>query len=364
MLRASLGRYPWPREVWGRVVRFAALGGARAIVFDFTFPEPDLDHPADDSAFAEASRAAGNVVQTIFFQPVEGTADSAIVVEPIPLLRSAARAIGDINYNPDQVDGTARRVPLFFSHGGHAWPTLGLAAVTTADSARFAPARQDADAVWLGSMRVPTEHGALLLNWRGPYRAPGTAHPETYRVYPIAQILHAFDQLARGETPEVPTASLRGKIVFIASSGAGLFDARATPFGPNEPGVIIHATVADNLMTGDFLHHAGTTTNVVAIFAAALIAGTLVAFVTSASLSTALGLALLALQLAVAALLFTRGHIWLDAAAPAIAVVLTFTGGMSLNYVTEGRRKRQIARCSGNTSPRSTWPSWPRTPRA
>ncbi len=369
LMRHTLGRWPWRREVWDRVVSFASAGGARAIAFDFAFPEPDLDHPADDSAFAQGAQAAGTVVQTLSLQRVVGGTDSLdragdpadvsllprfawpgvaaadtfqASEHPYAQLLAASRGIGVINFTPDPVDGTLRRVPLFSIFRGHLYPSLGLAAAWVADSARFGPASAAPRATMLGALRVPTDSGALLVNWRGPYRTPGAAHPETYRIYPAAQIINSYAQLRAGQTPEVPLENFRGKIVFIASSASGTFEARANPFGPSDPGVLIHATLADNLLRSDFLRRAPTTVNLFALFGAALLAGVLVAVIPSAGISAAAGAVLLLLQGGVAALLFARSGIWLDAAAPMIAVVLTFTGGMSLNYVTEGRRKRQI----------------------
>ncbi len=46
LLRPTLGRYPWPRDAWDALVRFLAAGGAKAVGFDFTFPDPDLAKPA------------------------------------------------------------------------------------------------------------------------------------------------------------------------------------------------------------------------------------------------------------------------------------------------------------------------------
>ncbi|HEY2806960.1 MAG TPA: adenylate/guanylate cyclase domain-containing protein [Gemmatimonadales bacterium] len=343
LLRPTLGRFPWRREVWGRIVHYLSLGGAKVIAFDFTFPEPDVDHPADDSAFAQAAQAAGTVIQTVYIQPIEGPGDSTILEEPTPLLAQTARALGDINFTPDTVDGTLRRIPLIVRARSRQWPTLGLAAAQLADSARFGGAvREIEGGLAIGTVRVPAVGGELLVNWRGPYRDPKAARPETYLVYPAAQVLHSFDQLRSGETPELDPRVFKGKVVFIAGSGAGLFEARANPFGPNDPGVLIHATVADNLLQQDFLRQASGAANALAILAAALAAAVLVSLVTSAWMSAAAGMLLLALQLAVTALLFRGSHLWLDMAAPGMAIVLTFTGGMSLNYMTEGRRKRQI----------------------
>src|SRR6185503_10785509 len=103
LLRSTLGRFPWRREAWARIIRFAAAGGAGAIAFDFAFPEPDLDHPADDTAFAMATREAGNVVHTLSIQQI-AAGDSIVLEEPYPLLKSAARSLGVINFTPDPVD--------------------------------------------------------------------------------------------------------------------------------------------------------------------------------------------------------------------------------------------------------------------
>jgi adenylate cyclase len=377
LLRPSLGRYPWPRDAWVKVVQYLAVGGARAIGFDFTFPDPDLAHPGADSAFAAAERAAGQVVQTLTFQQVLDTAevrrqalfredsvamrelrargyavrgfppadDYQVVISPYRALLEGARAVGSINFTPDPVDGTARRVPLLYRFRGQAYPAFGLAVAMVADSARFAggPLAWSPDALRFRKTVLPLDHGTLLLNWRGPYRDPRrTDHPETYRVFPFAQIVHSYDAAASGLAPEVPLSTFLHKVVFLGSSGAGLFDARANPFGPSDPGVLIHATLADNLLTGDFLRRARPVVNVAATVAAALLAGIAASFIASVWWSVAAGVSLAAAYLGLTLLLFGGGRIWLDAAVPALAILLTFTGGMAVNYFTEGRHKRQI----------------------
>ncbi len=375
LLRGSVGRFPWPRDVWAMVVKYLATGGARVIAFDFTFPDPDLPHPAADSAFADAARAAGNVVQTLSFQQVGGAAEAsrnrefredsvalarlgafAWQVEGLPpeqlfqsaehpyrSLLDASRAVGSINFTPDAVDGTARRVPLFYGFHGRAYPAFGLAVAAVADSARFrgGPARWGERSLTLGALTVPLDAGGLLLKWRGPYRDP-KRRSETYRIYPVAQILHSYQQVAAGETPEVPLDAFRGKVVFVGASGSGLFEPRANPFGPADPGVLIHATLADNLLTGDFLRRARPAANVGATVLAALLAGVAASFIASVWWSVAAGIGLAAAYLGLTLWLFGAGSIWLDAAAPTLAVLLTFTGGMAANYFTEGRHKRQI----------------------
>ena len=375
-LRPTLGRFPWTRSAWVKLIEYLRVGGARAIGFDFTFPDPDLAHPAADDSFAVAERAAGTVVQTLTFQTEldaararrqaafrqdsaallrlrdfgvdaagPAAADYQFVETPYRALLEGSRAVGSINYTPDPVDGTARRSPLLYRFRGRDYPTFGLAVAMVADSARFAggPIARGPDALRFRRLEVPLDHGALLLHWRGPYRDPSRAsHPETYRIFPFAQVLHSYDQEVAGETPEVPLATFRGKVVFVGASGSGLFEARANPFGPADPGVLIHATLADNLLTGDFLRRARPVLNVGATVLAALLAGVAASFIASVWWSVAAGIVLAAAYLGLTFWLFGAGGIWLDAAAPTLAVLLTFTGGMAANYFTEGRHKRQI----------------------
>jgi adenylate cyclase len=221
---------------------------------------------------------------------------------------------------------------------------FALATAVTADSLRFLECPGWAwhpTALELCDVRIPLDGGTLLVNWKGPYR-DADAGRETYRVIPVAQVLLSHQQLRRGETPELPLETFRGRIVFVGASGAGLFEARANPFGPADPGVLIHATAADNILNGDFLRRPGPLTNAAAVVGAALLAAVAVAALPAASAAAAAGVVLAALYLALAFGLFATRAVWLDIAAPELAILLTFTHGMVANYVTEGRQKKQI----------------------
>ena len=83
----AFGRWPWPRDRHGYVVHYLKEAGAKAIVFDILFLEPDEDSEEFDRAFAEEVRAAGNVFLPILFQdspqsfPPELLSKAAIRVE-------------------------------------------------------------------------------------------------------------------------------------------------------------------------------------------------------------------------------------------------------------------------------------------
>jgi adenylate cyclase len=363
-LRADYGRPPWARGVWSVVVDYLRQAGAKVIVFDYTFADPMRYDLAGDSAFAEAAARAGNVINAMTLQSIGDTAalrarrDSLDATDrqrdsvelaaltrfawrapgiaapsyqaadyPYPLLMNASAGLGVILFTPDTVDGTARRTPLLFEFRGHRYPALGLAAALAADSS-------------LSLSDVPLDRGAMLLNWKGPYRDPARLdHAETFRVVPVAEIMF---QLQSGDTTVVPPSLFRDKIVFLSASASGLFEARANPFGPTDPGVIIHATMTDNLLRRDFLERASPLANGAALLLAALLAGVAAMSIASAWASVPAGVGLALAYVGLSWGLFGAQRVWLDTAQPALAVLLTFTAGMVVNYVTEGRQKRQI----------------------
>jgi adenylate cyclase len=377
LTRNSLGRWPWPRDVWAMLIDYVNTGGARAIAFDFVFGEPDLANPAGDSAFVDAAERAGMTVQAALFQQISDTAeflspfreDSAAIGQllsrrvpridtlpqsfptyqsvqhPYPALLAAAKAVGAVNLTPDAVDGTTRGVPMLYSFRGSVFPTLGLATALVADSSRLLTCPS-----WSSTRRrlvscddqIPVdEHGAMLINWHGPYRDPELRR-ETYRVIPVAQVFKAYEQTRAGLPAELPLEAFRDKIVFVGSSGSGLFELRANPFGPADPGVLIHATVTDNILNHDYLRRVSTVSNVLTLLLLSVLAGLAVSAIPSVGQSIIAGIALIGLYTGVTFWLFAAQHIWIDLATPILAILLTFTGGLAVNYVTEGRQKRQI----------------------
>src|SRR5512135_1945314 len=61
----KLGRFPWPRSVWGRVVDRLTQDGAKVIVFDVFFTEPE--NVESDGLLQKAIRKSGRVVLPLVF---------------------------------------------------------------------------------------------------------------------------------------------------------------------------------------------------------------------------------------------------------------------------------------------------------
>lgn len=385
--RDLLGRWPWPREAYGALLEYATAGGARVAAFDLLLAEPDLAAPLSDTLFAEALDLAGPGVLAFSLTPgdpdaaaewlanrradamarhgeeagaalmaaraavldkasidVDGGAgrpdwlrDFAYAEPTHPLFAGAAAGLGVITFTPDP-DGVSRRERLVFGHDSRVIPSLPLAAARVLDPERFGgTVRLEEDALIAGRERIPLDDGRMVIRWRGPYLSGGRT---AYRVIPAYHVLQSSVAVRTGQEPPVALEEFRDKAVFIAATGIGAFESRATPLASNDPGIIIHATILDNLLNGDWLVRAPALASVALVLVTALAAG-LAAVLGSVPLGTALALLALTLSGALSTLALARG-VWIDMAAPLFAGALAFAGTMVGNYLTEGRDKRRV----------------------
>ncbi len=279
------GQWPWPRYKIAAVLDQLSRAGAAAIGLDMMFAEKDrtslatiqaslendlnlsIDFrlnkpfPDNDRLLAEAiSKSPAVLGYQFLFEPPALSCDCRLhplnqadsrdfvsqghfplradfVTCNLPLLAEKARLSGFFNVSPD-ADGILRSVPLVMEYKSRFYPSLALAAVMQADDIGKVKLirRFDDYALILGRMLVPlSSRGDLLVNYRGKAKA--------YRYVSAAEVLAG----------RVPQESIRNKIVFVGTSAIGLKELRSTPTDPLYPGVEVHAAVADNLLTADFI---------------------------------------------------------------------------------------------------------------
>ena len=154
------------------------------------------------------------------------------------MLAEAAGASGFLNAAPDP-DGILRRVPLVVELDGRLYPSLALAAVASVTGARdmaLYVSTVNAASLTIDERIVPLDGKSnLLARYRGK---KGTfAH------------LSAADVM----TGDVSPGTLRDKVVFVGTTALGTREVVATPLDTLFAGVEVQATVADNLLRGDFV---------------------------------------------------------------------------------------------------------------
>ena len=283
---ARFGRWPWPRTLLAQLLEKIGALGAASVGIDMIFAEPDenLPSPAErpstpsandpgtrlsaltpnDAALAAVlSRGAFILGYDLRFG-AEREGGVSCVLHPLPAvslqepgvrteatlfqastvlcslsgLAKAAAGSGFLNATLD-TDGILRRMPLIITHDGIVYPSLGLATLIPTLGAKQFVLRTAGDgtkSLALEDIVVPLDpRGGLLLHFRGG--------KQTFPYISAVDVLE--NQIREGE--------LRDRIVFLGTSAPGLGDSVATPLDTTFPGVEVHATVADTILSRDFI---------------------------------------------------------------------------------------------------------------
>lgn len=387
---AALGRWPWPRSVFARLLDRIQASEPLAVGIDIAFSEPSPFR--DDVAVSARPRATDGETwdrtqATLALQDVElgdslrrssktvlgyyfdelsrGTAGAtkefdaaalpsaagryAVFQAPgaeaglrhvlradsvqatVEVIAAATTAMGYFNIEPDRGDGLVRRLPLTIRHGDAFAQPLALVTLQAARDLGAAHLRLDRYGVvslTLAGREIPVaEDGSLVVQYRGP--------------------AYTFDHVSAVDllTDDATRERLRNKIVLVGVTAVAVADFRATPFSAVFPGVEIHANVIDNFIRGDFLYQprwlVGVDILVLLLIAAVMgvglrrlrgVAGLLAA------------VALLAIYAAGSQVAYLRLGLPLSIVYPMLTVFFSYTAIVLTQYVTEERERRRLRR--------------------
>jgi adenylate cyclase len=350
----------WPREIYGAVVSFCRRTGVRSLGFDVIYSSPSSYGVADDAGFGRALERAGNVANAIVLGTTSGQAKAwpshlerqrfrltgldglsgeqpvsegfSGITFPVPEVAKASAVLCNVNLPPDG-DGIYRKVPVFNRFQNQAVPSLGLGVYLAAHPDAKADLKQGR--LTIDGRVIPLdEDGRAILNYRGP--------SGTHEVYSAAWVIQSELRAREGQALDDQVFSaFKDKYVFFGFSAPGLLDIHSTPVDSQSPGVEIHATLLDNLLSGDFM--AEVPFRLTLVFTAVLVVfcGVLTALYTRALPMFSIVFLFLMLPVGAGFLAYAKGF-WLPIALPLVSVVLTIVLSLVVNYATEGRRRRFI----------------------
>lgn len=297
----EIGRWPWSRAMQARLVDGIARQGAKVIGLDVIYSEPEvtelkrglqevrtkaqaagapnavrglLDQKIKESdtdmQFEHSVSRAGNVVlalplvvpvsdscqlvktpppkhitSTLFMLVKNSSSGAALepqcAVSAIPPLRqfaTAAASLGHVYTIPDR-DGVTRYEYLAVRYGDDRdyYPSLGLeVARIYLGIPRDRMSLTLGEGVRLDKVLIPTDQKArMLINHVGK--------EQSFRYVSATDVIHG----------RVEPEAFAGKAVFVGTAALGTYDQKATPFSANFPGVEKNATVAENIITQQFL---------------------------------------------------------------------------------------------------------------
>ncbi|MEY8205309.1 MAG: adenylate/guanylate cyclase domain-containing protein, partial [Bermanella sp.] len=283
------GRFPWSRHKIAKLIDKLGAAGVIVTAFDVVFSEAEVNpveyigelvdkpllakinpqhwqeisHSVDaDSNMArilteqdvvlgfffqdDAKYRNGQLPASVFDIPPAWNNQLVVTERPgftanIPTLQDNATGGGFVTMFPD-FDGTVRRAPLVIQQDGKLYPSLALGAAMRylfIDSIepQIAQVGNVLTVTDIAVSEFPAPTDAL-----GFVRVPYQGEAYTYPYISATDVLN--DNLEPG--------ILEGAVVFVGTSAIGLADLRATPMGPQYPGVEVHANILGALLSGGF----------------------------------------------------------------------------------------------------------------
>jgi len=392
------GRWPWPRSKIAALVDTLSRDGARVIGFDIAFSEPDENsqvalidqlarrvdalairdrrlaafisesrrHADNDRALANAIKSSSSaVVLGYFFHMSEATLEyrlepseidrrlKRLAASKYPLIAYQAPDTGALPfiraYAPESnldvfsdvaassgyfslrsdPDGVLRWMPLVIQAGEDLFPPLSvLCAWHYLGRPRLTVkvGRHGVDGIQMGDRFIPTDEGGqLLINYLGP--------PKTFPQVSVTDIL-------RGK---VPRGAFEDRIVLVGATALGTYDLRNTPFSPLYPGIEVHASVIDSILTQSFMARPEWSKlfDLLAIVTLSALVGTALPWLSPLrGLGFATGL--FVLYIFAARWLFVNAHVWLNVVYPLLSLATTCTALTAYYYVTEQRQRKKV----------------------
>jgi adenylate cyclase len=372
---AKLGQFPWPRTRIADMVTDLTRLGAAAIAFDIMFAEPDrlnpdvaadtfrnLDEetrarlrqlPSNDQLFADAMQRSRVVLGETGLPHIRSELDKTLPVTGLAMLgedpqkfmfkfpgllrntevlEKAAGGHGLLTINPER-DGIVRRVPMIMEAQGTTMPSLSfelLRLVTGTDTIFIKTDEAGIKSIGVKGFQIPTDlNGQLWVHF-------SHSDPSIY--------VSAADVLDDSVAPE----KIKGKLVLVGTSAAGLNDIKTTPVDPAMPGVEIHAQVLESALTHAVL--AQPYYGPALEFFAALILGLLViAFAPGFGPITlvAVGALFAAILIGTSWYFYTQHRLLIDFTYPLLSTTLIYLTLIFTSFVREQAQRRQIRSAFG-----------------
>ena len=396
---AKEGKWVWPRSKFANLINRLSDSGARVIAFDIGFLEPDnrnvvmtieeienqikmydiQNEPLqvylkelkvktdNDQLLASAiQNSKASVVLGYFFQmddqsvqyidekdlavhqenilhsrymatrlpPNEPDMEKRVLFKEaaapqsnVAIISNAAEYSGTFNHSPDP-DGVIRRVPAVFRFKDSLYAPLSVMTVSAflEEPPILSLAYDAVSSYQIGELYIPTDEiGQIMINYRGKEK--------TFPHVSVTDILSGH----------VPKMTFQDKIVLVGVTATAIFDMRSTPFEEIYPGIEIHATIIDSILTEDFLYQPD---GVKLLNVSVIVLGTLLLGIILSRTGVTIGLAsfigLFLGYIWLCQYMFTHSGWILNMVYPLSVILLVYVSITTFNYLAESKQKRFV----------------------
>jgi class 3 adenylate cyclase len=330
--------FPFPRSVYGTLLKSLKAAGARAVVFDVDFIDPSAD-PTQDAQFAAGMRQVPTVLAYTINTASGGSAGEEQVA---PTLKPFAAAVGFSSV--DSPGGYLLGQPIEIKTGSTGTnANESLFSLPGAGVQTFNGKPLD-----LASIPMFDQGGGnnvlLLLPPRlASYQDIDTGTETMNPLYPGRGILSFSKAFVESVNDLKPFAN--GALIYIGSTAQGTYDFSTTTRG-RMPGLFVNARLADQMMRGDYMHVAPLWVDIVLLIALPLFSAlgftfmrTTYAIVTSVVATLVYAYANL--------FLFVKELYWFDLIHVVLAMLLGTMFVAVYRVLYEGNQKRMVTNLFG-----------------
>ena len=344
--------WPWPRQLYGRLIGELTAEGAEAIAFDILFRElhpssPDTDVKLgeqtfhSDDFFAWELQQSSNVVLAAM---EEKLGNQWRVLLPAEKFRTNAWMIGHITSDVDS-DGVLRRAKAYYDDPlrGRFWH-MGIVLAARALKLDLAKAVVEPDNIVLrgqgaNERTIPVDQdGYFYINWSLSWNDPR-----------LRKVRDSFESILQNDVARdngktnIPPV-WRGKIVVVGSLGSGnnVSDVGATPLSKQTYLVSKHWNVANSIITGRFVHRSSYFIELLLIFSMGVLSA-LLTWRLRALLSSLLITLTIVFYIWLSVFLFVQYHYWLPLVLPAgCAMFMTHVCMVAYSAYTENKERNRV----------------------
>jgi adenylate cyclase len=294
----TFGQWPWSRSQMARIIDRLRELGAAVVALDIIYAEADRTAPAavarnlpQDGSFDAAkqmllklpdpdqdlAQSLAQIPTVVPFaalgadpqrpqvlplrksgyafagdNPDQFIAPWRYWVSSLPELEKTAAGIGSVNADPDP-DGIIRQVSLFLKLPDPGNPTPYYPSMS-AETLRIAQGQTTYAIKSSGASGVISfgEHTGISVVKIGQALVPTTPQGAVL-LYDSGHQAERFFSLADLMSPDFDPSIVAGRIIFIGSSVEGLKDYKPTPNDESMTGVEIHAQIAEQIFSGNYL---------------------------------------------------------------------------------------------------------------
>ena len=352
----NYGEWPLPRNVFADVTNFLEKQSPQSVIFDLMFVKSFKANPNADKELIEVFGKYNNLYTSMNLDnqdrqlrqpPILPDKLKVKVINRSPIVDFSEQSytncrkildgiiaktanIGMTNVSRSN-DGVLRKVPPFVMYKGDLYPQLGMVAgldylkstgefsgrnfiVDTASNLRMNDRK-----IYLDS------DGSAILNWYGGN--------ETYEYIPLYKILKVLN----GDAPKADLLNFKGKIVYIGTTAASLFDIKTVPVSKNYPGVELQATFINNLIDNNFIRRLDRSFSIQTGVLLALITILIVMNETSAFVGALASCSVYIIYMILTYNVMKYCYIWLDIVYPLLLAILTFIAAYMIKYILKSR---------------------------